>query len=313
MNKKQRVSFKILLGIDNGFYNVGDKLPSLRDIADNEGVSIYTALNAFNELVSQGVIENRPKVGYFVPPISNRELEARLKEYEDAIPVRQKAKCDYDEQIYEQYVADMRRHRMGDYFKLPKEANEDISEDFFGNAVSYASQRVIRNTPSTKSWQFFKETREKLTSQIARWMREYKCLFRKDHIITLSHAVEAVMYAVRACYTPGKILGIESPGHASFLFCAKFMTLEYREIRSNPDTGLSVDDLVEKINGGAEFFAILLSGCNSVPTGATMPEENKMRLIEVCKKNNITIIEYDSFGRLNFSEHRSNPIKSLEH
>jgi len=310
VNKKQRVSFKIILAIDNGFYNAGDKLPSLRDVAVEEGVSLYTALNAYNDLVSQGIIENRPKVGYFVPAIQSRDTEALLREYSKAVPVRQKANITYDEKIYEHYVAHAKLRHGDDCLQFSR---EDVNEEYFGSIVYDNFQKAARNTPATKTWKFFAETESKLASHIARWMLDYDCRFRKDHIVMMNNSVEAIMYAVRACYSPGKVLGIESPGHMSFAFCARFLALNYVELRCDPDSGLCVDSLVGAVDCGIEFFAILTSSSNSSPTGAIMPEENKRRLVEVCVKNTIPIIEYDGFGRLGYLQHRCNPIKSLEH
>src|SRR5205085_9787248 len=52
--------------IKNDVLKVGDKLPSLRIIALEKGVSLTTAQQSYFELESRGLIESRPQSGYYV-------------------------------------------------------------------------------------------------------------------------------------------------------------------------------------------------------------------------------------------------------
>ena len=66
MIKKDAIVTRILTLIQTGILAPGDKLPSLRQIAADNHVSLYTAIGAYDELVAMGVINNVPKVGSFV-------------------------------------------------------------------------------------------------------------------------------------------------------------------------------------------------------------------------------------------------------
>lgn len=57
---------KIRDAITEGSYMPGDKIPSIRDIQENEGVSKNTVLQALNELELEGYISAHPRSGYFV-------------------------------------------------------------------------------------------------------------------------------------------------------------------------------------------------------------------------------------------------------
>ncbi|WP_372599390.1 GntR family transcriptional regulator, partial [Amphritea sp.] len=52
--------------IDLGYYHEGDKLPSVRGLSQEHGVSISTVQEAYGLLIDDGVIESRPKSGYYV-------------------------------------------------------------------------------------------------------------------------------------------------------------------------------------------------------------------------------------------------------
>ncbi|NKB80155.1 winged helix-turn-helix transcriptional regulator [Ochrobactrum daejeonense] len=53
--------------IRSGGKEPGEKLPSLRKLAEDVGVSVTTVLTAYEELVALGLIESRPKSGFSFP------------------------------------------------------------------------------------------------------------------------------------------------------------------------------------------------------------------------------------------------------
>ena len=48
------------------FYRVGDRLPSVRQCAERQGVSPSTVVAAYDQLLAQGLIEARKNRGFFV-------------------------------------------------------------------------------------------------------------------------------------------------------------------------------------------------------------------------------------------------------
>ena len=53
--------------IEQGLYRPGDRLPSVRVLSQEHGVSLSTVQQAYRELEDEGLVEPRPKSGYFVP------------------------------------------------------------------------------------------------------------------------------------------------------------------------------------------------------------------------------------------------------
>src|SRR6476660_9892266 len=45
---------------------IGDKLPSVRTLAEEKSISMGTAFQAYYHLEGKGLIESRPKSGYYV-------------------------------------------------------------------------------------------------------------------------------------------------------------------------------------------------------------------------------------------------------
>ena len=52
--------------IDDDVLKIGDKLPSVRVLSDEYGISMGTAFQAYYHLEGKGLIEARPKSGYYV-------------------------------------------------------------------------------------------------------------------------------------------------------------------------------------------------------------------------------------------------------
>src|SRR5258705_5002160 len=61
--------------ITDDVLKIGDKLPSVRVLSDEYGISMGTAFQAYYHLEGKGLIESRPKSGYYV-----RFSQKRLRE-----------------------------------------------------------------------------------------------------------------------------------------------------------------------------------------------------------------------------------------
>jgi len=58
--------------IKSGVLNVGDKLPSIREVCAETGYSMSTVSKAYYEVESRSLIESRPQSGYYVSNTSAR-------------------------------------------------------------------------------------------------------------------------------------------------------------------------------------------------------------------------------------------------
>ena len=69
--------------IERGRFQVGEKLPSKRRIAQACGVSVITAETAYAQLAAEGYIASRQRSGYFVQAAPAQKLQATPKEATD--------------------------------------------------------------------------------------------------------------------------------------------------------------------------------------------------------------------------------------
>lgn len=75
----QYVKSDIELKILDGTFAVGERIPSIRKLADDYGVGQSTAQKILTTLWHEGIIESRRGVGYFVMPYVREKLVAERK------------------------------------------------------------------------------------------------------------------------------------------------------------------------------------------------------------------------------------------
>ena len=64
----------------NQQYQPGDKIPSVRHLAGETGVNPNTIVRTYNELHSDGIVENKRGVGFFVSPEAREIILAQRKQ-----------------------------------------------------------------------------------------------------------------------------------------------------------------------------------------------------------------------------------------
>lgn len=77
-----QIADNIIEKVMSGVYPVGDKIPSVRELALQVGVNPNTIMRTFNELQSMNIIENKRGIGYFVNPDAQQViLDSKRKEF----------------------------------------------------------------------------------------------------------------------------------------------------------------------------------------------------------------------------------------
>ena len=75
---KELLYLKIAKGIEqqinNGVMKVGDKLPSIRTVCRQHGVSMSTAQFAYYDLEAKSLVASRPQSGYYVSSSGRMKL-----------------------------------------------------------------------------------------------------------------------------------------------------------------------------------------------------------------------------------------------
>lgn len=72
MTRYEQLAAQIRQQIEDNIWQVGDRLPSLRESVKQSGLSLMTVVQSYQLLESQGWIIARPQSGYYVAKSKNQ-------------------------------------------------------------------------------------------------------------------------------------------------------------------------------------------------------------------------------------------------
>jgi DNA-binding transcriptional MocR family regulator len=285
--------------IDRGALRAGDRLPSVRRLAQERSVSVATVLEAYMRLENAGLIEVRPKSGHFV----------RRRALMTAEPRTPRA-CNTPSRV-----------TVSDAYTKILQAMRDPELLAFGCATidpSYlpiaALNRII--TQVTREMTTVGARYEgapgllTLRRQIARRAVDAGVAISEHDVCTTIGATEGLSLALRAIARPGDVIAVESPAYFGVLQAIELLGMRALEIPANPRTGLDVSAFEETLRT-QPVRALVVTPTVSNPLGSIMPDDERERLVRIARRNDIPIIEDDVYGELVFDGSRPRPLRAF--
>lgn len=295
----EQVARKVENQIRVGTFRAGDRLPSVRRACEQHGVSLTTAVQAYLTLENKGLIEARPKSGYFVKSLRRPMVEpnsSRPRGSATSVEVGS-----LQSRLFE-------LARSPDI--VPFGAGSPSSELFPVAKLSRIMAVVSREAGGKGLAYDMPPGAESLRRQISRRSLDWGANLTSDDLITTCGGTEALMLCLRAVTKPGDVVAVESPTYFCVLQAIEELGLKALEIPMHPRDGMDLDSLEASLK--TKRIAACLAVPNfSNPLGSLMPDANKQRLVEMLEKRDIPLIEDDIFGDLHFGEHRPKVAQSF--
>lgn len=131
-----------------------------------------------------------------------------------------------------------------------------------------------------------------------------------NEVIITSGSTQGIGLAAKTLINPGDVILAESPTFIGAL--QTFLTYEadIKGVKMD-DEGMDIDDLEEQIKTHKPKFVYTIPTFQN-PTGRTMSLERRKRMIEVCEKYDVLILEDDPYCDLRYSGEGVPTIKSLD-
>jgi len=306
LNNKQIFRYKQLAGeierkIVDGTYKPGEKLLSIRKLHKQSNLSISTVYKTYMELETMGLIEARPKSGYYVNPIALQQLKAPV--FKKQSPIPQKVSLS---SMINSVVSAINNP---DFLPLGNTALDTdlLPVKHFSRILRELSQKDLKTMIAYSLCEGDLELRRQLT---LRTLGVIEGVTAEDIIIT-NGCTEAVALALLAITQPGDTIAIESPTNFSFLQLLKELGVLVMEVPTDPRNGVDIDEL-EKIFRHNKLKACLFMPNFHNPLGAVMLEENKQRLVRLLNRYEIPAIEDDISAELYFDEQHPKPLKAYD-
>ncbi|MBD2801038.1 PLP-dependent aminotransferase family protein [Xenorhabdus sp. M] len=300
MTRYEQLAGMIRQQIEDDIWQVGDRLPSLRESVKSSGLSLMTVLQAYQLLESQGWIIARPQSGYYVA--------ARLKPFASAKGgkgLNLSENVEISASIFDvlQACKDPQIIPFGSAFPDPSLlAEPKLSKILASVARRFVPHSALANLPPGN---------EKLRRNISRRYASHGIHVSPDEIVITAGAMESLSFSLQSVTSPGDWVVIESPAFYGALQAIERLRLKAIAIKTDPYTGIDLDSLEEIVQKYPIKACWLMSRFQN-PLCSTMPSENKQRLVEILNQNQIALIEDDVYGELYFEQEPPAPIKAWD-
>lgn len=297
----EEVIQKIEKSMSNLGLKAGDRLPSVRKLSAELSVSINTVFQAYAILEARGIIFSKPKSGYYIHTTTAHKLSNPIDENYIPLPSTVEVSS----------MATAMMKNALEYGIINFSILAPINELLPITKLNKAVQASLKEH-SNESYQYpLVEGHPRLLKQIVRRTLNWNQHISQDKILVTNGCMEAINLCLDSLTKPGDIIAVESPTYHGILQSLEARGLKALEIATDSITGLVLADLTRALDTNMVTACIFMPACHH-PLGAMMPEDNKIKLVQLLAERGIPLIEDDSLGELYFSAHRPLPAKAYD-
>lgn len=279
--------------IQTGVLAPDQRMPSVRTLVRTHHVSLSTALQACRLLEDDGLIEARPRSGYFVlkprrnsiPPVNEPDIRQALGTAQ-YVGIHDRVS---------DFVAKCEAHPVSANFALAAA----VPEAYPMKDLKQAMIRALRQSPQVLVSPVPPQGHPDLRTVLARRALANGINATPDDVIVTHGCIEALNLALRAVARPGDTIAVESPTYFGLLQILESLGMRALEIPTSPQHGLSIEalDLAFQTHGNIRAVVVVPNFQN--PLGCVMPDAEKARLVTLCERQQVPLIEDDTYGALN--------------
>ncbi|MFC3032631.1 PLP-dependent aminotransferase family protein [Pseudoalteromonas fenneropenaei] len=285
--KYQQLAQLLQNKLQQGEYQPGQALPSLRQCCELHQVSMTTALATYRQLESLGLIVASNKRGYFVAPTP-------------------KITKQHFPNFVAQTATPLLRQRLAQE-PLFGFATAQLDETLMDSEHLAASIARV-NRHSSKLFNYANvagnsQLREALCQHFA--AQGFNC--QAARLVITQGCLDAVMTALQVTTQVGDVVAVASPCYSGLLNTLALLQRRVLEIPSTPE-GLDLTQL-EHALANNQVQACLLTVNQQNPTGHSLSTSQKQQLAALAKRYQCPIIEDDVFRELSHGAAIPLPLK----
>ncbi|MEY4766359.1 MAG: hypothetical protein RI907_3032 [Pseudomonadota bacterium] len=279
----------------------GERLPSVRQACAQAQVSPATVFQAYDLLESQGLIEARPRSGFYV-----RQQARRLAVQATAVAPRP----DSTEVAISELVFEV-LHSTRDRDVVPLGSAFPSPALFPLDRLARDGARAMRQlAPLALTTELVSGNARLREAVRARSVRQGLKVGADEPIIT-NGAMEALNLCLQAVTRPGDVVAVESPTFYAALQALERLHLRAVEVPTDPQQGIDPDGLAEVIARHGVRACWLMPNFQN-PLGALMPLARKQAVMQVLQRSGTPVVEDDVYGELHHGSTRPLPLKAFD-
>ena len=301
MNRYEKLADNIAQRIRAGNLKANDRLPSVRELKSQMGISASTVFSAYYLLEAQGLVEARQRSGYFV----RARAEVPANELVASEPVLRSMSVDVSSLVF-QVLAQARERDMvplGSAFPSP--------ELFPLEQLAAGLTRALKRMDPWQTVEDLSPGNAQLRHQISLRYGSVGMDVPASELVITSGAMEALNLALESVTQPGDVVAIETPTFYAALQALERRGLRAVEVETHPRTGVDLGSLARVIDQHP------VKACWFMPTfqnpmGCTMSDAAKEQLVSMLATRAIPLIEDDVYGELAHGPRRPPPAKAWD-
>ncbi len=286
--------------IRSGRRAAGERMPSVRGLSQDRHLSKSTILAAYDRLEADGLISARPRSGYYINALQASDplpVKTPSPSRPEAMPLPVTAG---------QVLVDIMER--GAAFDLVSCQDKTLANESLRRCLSRAQrQQTNREQLNYDEPAGLLPLRELLAQRL----RSSGSQLGAEDLVITSGCQNALLLALMATTKRGDVIAVESPGFYGVFQLLEALGLKALELPSSAEQGLSPEALELALQHW-DIKALVVSPCYSTPTGASMPDSHKQKILELARNRDIPIIEDDIYGELCFSEQRPRSLHSYD-
>ncbi|WP_461481715.1 aminotransferase-like domain-containing protein [Porticoccus sp.] len=296
----QKLVTQFAQDITQGSLRPGDRMPSIRQLATAWRVSKTTVITAYNRLEAMGLIESRPKSGFFV------RAQQRHRQQPLQAPQQSRPRVKPFSVSSSQVIVDI-MEKAASFDLLP-----DVAQQEGNTELRQCLSRAQRRQGLIEQHYYDEPLgHHALREQIARRVHHGQRAIDADEVVITHGCQHALLLALMAVAQPGDIVAVESPGFYGAIQLLETLNIQVIELPSSPATGIDVEAFGQALRQW-DIVALIVAANYATPTGACMPDAAKQALLAICGAHRVTIIEDDVYGELYFGPSKPRSLYSFD-
>lgn len=301
VTRYQQLAEELADAIRAGLLRPGDRLPSVRLACEQRGVSPSTVFQAYGHLESLGLIEARPRSGFFVRAL-RRPVRARP---EVALPRSEATPVAISELVFD--LLDSTR----DADVVPLGSAFPAAHLFPFDELARSGARAMRRLKAGQITGALTAGDEGLRQVLRRRYALQGVPLADNELIITNGAMEALNLCLQAVTRPGDLIAVESPTFYAGLQAAERLGLKVVEVPSHPREGVNLAAL-EQVLDAHPVRACLFMLNYANPTGACVPDDSRRALMALLERHDLPLIEDDVYAELHHGEQPPLCSKALD-
>ncbi len=297
----RRVEQQLLAMMDAGELSPGARLPSLRRLSGCMGLSVATVNRAYVELERKGVVEARPRSGFFV----RRHVRSVQT------PQRKARAAETPRAVTRGGLISTVLEAVGDHELLPLAVVCPAEEVLPGKTLARMARAVLQEQPDAALGYGPVHGLDALRRAVAFRAPDWGTSIKPEELIITGGALEALYISLRCLTRPGDTVIIQSPTYYCFLQLLETLGLRAIELPSCPEDGVDPAHLDEAVRTYPVAACILCPSFNN-PDGSLVPEEVKAEIVRILDRAEVPLVEDDVYGDLHFGGPRPRACKGYD-